>query len=80
MPRLFEPFQRLGAYRTSSNGGHHGLGLSIVHAIANAHDATVIAQPGPHGGLEVRIGFPLLKDPDGCDEPARSATGGVPRL
>ena len=34
--RLFQPFQRLGAERTGHNTGH-GLGLSIVQAIAKAH-------------------------------------------
>lgn len=33
---LFEPFQRLD--RAGEREGHHGLGLSIVRAIANAHD------------------------------------------
>jgi signal transduction histidine kinase len=36
--RLFEPFQRLGDDRPGSDG-HHGLGLSIVRAIATAHGA-----------------------------------------
>jgi signal transduction histidine kinase len=34
--RLFEPFQRLDRSRVDD---HHGLGLSIVRAIAIAHDA-----------------------------------------
>ncbi|MBS1894258.1 MAG: HAMP domain-containing protein, partial [Actinobacteria bacterium] len=37
--RLFEPFQRLGTGRTGPNDDHHGLGLSIVRAIAVAHGA-----------------------------------------
>ena len=36
--RLFQPFQRLGGARTQHKGGH-GLGLSIVQAIATAHRA-----------------------------------------
>jgi signal transduction histidine kinase len=55
--RLFEPFERLGAERTGSDG-HHGLGLSIVRAIATAHNATVGAEPRPDGGLVVRVSFP----------------------
>ena len=56
--RLFEPFQR--GERDSANGAdaHHGLGLSIVRAIATAHDAAVSAQARPAGGLAVRISFP----------------------
>jgi signal transduction histidine kinase len=55
--RLFEPFQRLDAARTGSRG-HHGLGLSIVRAIASAHGATVVAEPQDRGGLIVTVTFP----------------------
>ena len=55
--RLFEPFQQLDRERTGSDG-HYGLGLSIVRAIATAHDATVAAQPGDAGGLAVAVSFP----------------------
>ncbi|MEU7583234.1 ATP-binding protein [Streptomyces sp. NPDC041068] len=53
--RLFEPFQRLG--RTAAEG-HHGLGLSIVQAIAAAHDAAIGARARPGGGLAVEVVFP----------------------
>ncbi|MWA08996.1 sensor histidine kinase [Streptomyces sp. BA2] len=53
--RLFEPFQRLG--RTAGDG-HHGLGLSIVRAIATAHDAGISAHARPGGGLVVEVSFP----------------------
>jgi signal transduction histidine kinase len=56
--RLFEPFQRLGTDRTAPTDGHHGLGLSIVRAIATAHDATLIAEARPEGGLSVEVRFP----------------------
>jgi len=52
---LFEPFQRLD--RTAGRAGHHGLGLSIVRAIATAHDAAIEAVPGPGGGLRVEVTF-----------------------
>ncbi|MEU1345417.1 HAMP domain-containing sensor histidine kinase [Streptomyces sp. NPDC090075] len=55
--QLFEPFQRM--YRTAGDG-HHGLGLSIVRAIAAAHDATLTARARPGGGLVVEVSFPLL--------------------
>jgi len=58
--RLFEPFQRL--HRTASDG-HHGLGLSIVNAIARAHGATAIAFPRPQGGLVVEVTFSLGTTP-----------------
>jgi len=54
--RLFEPFQRLHGARTA-NDGHHGLGLSIVRAIAVAHNAEVTATPRPGGGLVVTVRF-----------------------
>jgi signal transduction histidine kinase len=55
--RLFEPFQRLDRTRTA-NDGHHGLGLSIVRAIAVAHNAEVTATPRPGGGLIVTVRLP----------------------
>jgi signal transduction histidine kinase len=55
--RLFEPFQRLGGGRAAAADGHHGLGLSIVRAIAAAHDATIDARPQLAGGLTVTIRF-----------------------
>ena len=55
--RLFEPFQRLGGARTRSNDGH-GLGLSIVQAIADAHHAELSARPRPQGGLTIDVSFP----------------------
>ena len=54
--RLFQPFQRLGPRPARRDGGH-GLGLSIVRAIATAHAATVTAQPRPGGGLAIDVTF-----------------------
>ncbi|WP_261986824.1 sensor histidine kinase [Actinomadura sp. HBU206391] len=54
---LFEPFQRLGE-RTARSDGHHGLGLSIVRAIATAHGADITAHARPCGGLSIGISFP----------------------
>ena len=54
--RLFEPFQRFGE-RTAEADGHHGLGLSIVRAIATAHGALVDALPREGGGLAVTVSF-----------------------
>jgi signal transduction histidine kinase len=55
--RLFQPFHRLGTNRTDDSDGI-GLGLSIVKAVAAAHDATVSAEPRPDGGLQIEVGFP----------------------
>jgi signal transduction histidine kinase len=58
LERLRAPFQRLHGARTSHGAGH-GLGLSIVHAIATAHAATVTLRAQPNGGLDVDVRFPL---------------------
>jgi signal transduction histidine kinase len=55
--RLLRPFQRLGADRTGHGDGH-GLGLSIVAAIATAHGATLTVRPRPEGGLRAEVSFP----------------------
>jgi signal transduction histidine kinase len=60
--RLFRPFQRLNPRRTHHRGGH-GLGLSIVRAIATSHDAAVSARPLPDGGLSVTVTFPPVASP-----------------
>ncbi len=57
---LFEPFQRLEQSRTGS-AEHHGLGLSIVRAIATAHQATVNVEPRRDGGLLVAVSFPPME-------------------
>ena len=59
--RLFQPFQRLGP-RPARHG--HGLGLSIVRAIATAHGATIGACALPSGGLSVDVTF--LPPPPGA--------------
>jgi signal transduction histidine kinase len=60
--RLFQPFQRLDPRRAHYKDGH-GLGLSIVGAIAAAHHASINAHPMPEGGLSVRVTFPLPANP-----------------
>jgi signal transduction histidine kinase len=65
--RLFQPFQRLDGARTRHNNGH-GLGLSIVQAIANAHHAELSARARTEGGLTVEVSFP----------PATADSSGLP--
>jgi signal transduction histidine kinase len=55
--RLMEPFRRLGGGRAADTAGHHGLGLSIVRAIAVAHGATLDLQAPPEGGLVITVRF-----------------------
>jgi len=65
--RLFQPFQRLHPRNTQG----HGLGLSIVRAIATAHGAAIEAHAPPGGGLAVTITFPspAPADPAGLAQP-----------
>jgi signal transduction histidine kinase len=55
--RLTQPFQRAGTDRTSHGDGL-GLGLSIVHAIATVHRASLTIIPRPRGGLRIEVSFP----------------------
>jgi signal transduction histidine kinase len=73
--RLFQPFQRTGPRRARRNDGH-GLGLSIVRAIAAAHGATVTPQPRPGGGLSIDVSFPPAP-PAHAHRPRASDTAGV---
>lgn len=62
--RLFEPFARGGRARAGDANGHHGLGLSIVRAIATAHGGTVAASPRSAGGLTVTVSLPVVAAAD----------------
>jgi signal transduction histidine kinase len=55
--RLIHPFQRLAPGRGGGTGS--GLGLSIVHSIANAHGAGCVLTSRPGGGLTVEVRFPM---------------------
>jgi signal transduction histidine kinase len=74
--RLFQPFQRLDARRGQREDGH-GLGLSIVRAIAAAHRAAVTAEPLPDGGLSVRVAFASAADASHA-QAGRNASRTVP--
>ena len=52
--QLVEPFKRLSRDRTGSQDGH-GLGLSIVAAVAAAHGGQLDLHSRPEGGLRVEI-------------------------
>ncbi len=67
--RLLQPFQRLSADRTSYRDGL-GLGLSIVAAIASAHDAVLAVRARPEGGLEIDVHFPARPAPTPVESPA----------
>jgi signal transduction histidine kinase len=67
--RLFEPFQRLDGRRRRYRNGH-GLGLSIVRAIASAHGARITTACLPGGGLSIEVTFPAPTEPDGVADNA----------
>jgi signal transduction histidine kinase len=73
--KLFQPFQRLGMDRTRHDGGL-GLGLSIVQAIATAHDAIIAANPRPTGGLEITVTLPR---PSANNHPAHTSRPPTPQ-
>ena len=73
LERLFQPFQRLDPRRAHYKDGH-GLGLSIVRAIAAAHGATITAQPSRNGGVSIEVAFPPPMPPPYLDD------GGAPAL
>jgi signal transduction histidine kinase len=54
--RLLQPFQRASGERTGTPQGL-GLGLSIVRAIAAAHQADLTLRPGQPGGLNIAVTF-----------------------
>ena len=56
LPRIFDRFFRADAARCAAEGGHHGLGLAIVAAIARMHRGEPMASS--KDGL-TRVGFSL---------------------
>jgi signal transduction histidine kinase len=66
--RLFQPFQRLSERHARSDQVQgHGLGLSIVRAIATAHGATIDAHALSGGGLAIEVTFPRQMPPRTAD-------------
>jgi len=55
--RVFEPFVRLEASRSSETGGT-GLGLTLVKAIAEGHGGSILLENRPEGGLRARLRLP----------------------
>jgi signal transduction histidine kinase len=58
---LFQPFRQLGKERVHYANGH-GLGLSIVRAIADAHGGAISAETRKDGGLNVTVVFRRTSD------------------
>ncbi|HEX4035457.1 MAG TPA: HAMP domain-containing sensor histidine kinase [Solirubrobacteraceae bacterium] len=62
LDRLFQPFQRLASHPPEAVQGV-GLGLAVVQAVADAHNALVTARSRSAGGLEIRVSFPAIEEP-----------------
>lgn len=67
VPRLLEPFRRLGAERRIGGDGS-GIGLSIVQAVCDAHRAALTITARAEGGLEVEVAFTAAR---GAGPPGR---------
>jgi signal transduction histidine kinase len=74
--QLFEPFRRLGAER-SARGDGHGLGLSIVAAVASAHGARTIVRARSQGGLDFEVRFAAPNSADTHALPRSPAQNGA---
>jgi two-component system OmpR family sensor kinase len=61
---VFRRFYRADASRSRDSGGV-GLGLSIVAAIARAHEGTASASADPAGGAVFRVTLPLIDNEQG---------------
>ena len=60
--RIFEPFFRVDDARTRQQGGT-GLGLALVHAIAQFHGGTVSVSGNPSGGSRFLLDLPYQNGP-----------------
>ncbi|MBF0190809.1 MAG: HAMP domain-containing protein [Magnetococcales bacterium] len=58
LPRLTEPFFRVGEARDRLSGGH-GLGLAIATSAVRDHKGELSVRNRPEGGLEVEITLPV---------------------
>lgn len=71
---IFQPFRRLRRDRVDGRG--FGLGLSIVRAVARAHDGAVSAQPRDGGGLVMTVTLPADDVPAGPHQRSAATPAG----
>ena len=62
LPRLFEPFVRVGNARDRASGGY-GLGLAIAQKAVRLHGGEVSARNEPAGGFSVVVTLPAAPAP-----------------
>ena len=70
LARIFDRFYRADDPARSHARHHHGLGLSIVAAVARMHGGTVHATSAPHGTC---ITMELILEPAACTGPCAGA-------
>ncbi|MBF0417939.1 MAG: HAMP domain-containing protein [Magnetococcales bacterium] len=70
LPRITEPFFRVGEARDRASGGH-GLGLAIAARAVRDHQGALTARNRRDGGLEVEISLPVAPLPPWDEEPDR---------
>ncbi len=72
LPRIFDPY-----FTTGGPGAGAGLGLSICHAIAEAHQGTLAVESAPGQGTVVRLTLPAAgtTSPGVAPGPAGAAPG-----
>jgi signal transduction histidine kinase len=58
---LFQRSRRVAPPHPTNGTEGVGLGLAIVQAIADAHDAVIAAQARPGGGLTIDVAFPAIR-------------------
>ncbi|MHB1718919.1 MAG: sensor histidine kinase [Acidimicrobiales bacterium] len=66
LPHIFDRFYRGRGARTLPGSG---LGLAIVKRVAEAHDATVLAEVAPGGGTLITVRLPVLPEPQSESAP-----------
>jgi signal transduction histidine kinase len=66
LERVFEPFDRLGAERSSIEGT--GLGLAVAKSLVEAMDGTITVASRLEVGTAFFVELPLAQAPESCDE------------
>ncbi|PKO21213.1 MAG: hypothetical protein CVU38_16005 [Chloroflexi bacterium HGW-Chloroflexi-1] len=59
LPRVFDRFYRADKARTGGDRNHHGLGLSIAQAIAQAHGGEITVKSAPGRGSCFTVTLPI---------------------
>lgn len=75
LPRITEPFFRVGEARDRASGGH-GLGLAIAARAIRDHQGRLTVRNRAEGGLEVEIDLPVEPLPPWDEEMERGAGAG----